>query len=116
METASPVEERRRVKRRVRLSGGAQRVLMLADGSWDWRAPPPPIGRAETAVVRERGGWGTYSGRMREVRKSLTGGREGRGWPMREEDAVLERVESGTWLRLGSDHLLCWQKEEGERY
>ena len=29
---------------------------------------------------------------------------------MREEDAVLERVESGTWLRLGSDHLLRWGK------
>jgi hypothetical protein len=51
----------------------------------------------------------THSGRISDVRKSPTGGKAGRGSEgcvEVREVAALERKESGTALRLGSDQLL----------
>jgi hypothetical protein len=52
---------------------------------------------------------GTHSGRIRDVRKSPTGGKAGRGsegWVEVRENAAPERTDSEIVLRLGSDHLL----------
>jgi hypothetical protein len=43
------------------------------------------------------------------VRKSPTGGKGGKesdGCDEEREDTVLERIDSGNWLDLASDHLL----------
>jgi hypothetical protein len=61
--------------------------------------------------VRGKQGIGTHSGRIRDVRKSPTGGKAGRGsesegWVEVRENAAPERTDSEIVLRLGSDHLL----------
>jgi hypothetical protein len=63
--------------------------------------------------VRGKQGIGTHSGRIRDVRKSPTGGKAGRGsdsdsegWVEVREKAAPERTDSEIVLRLGSDHLL----------
>jgi len=50
----------------------------------------------------------THSGRIRDVRKSPTGGKAGSGSDgcvEVHEDAALEQTDSDSVLRLGLDHL-----------
>lgn len=74
----SPVDVRRRVKRRERLDKNKRDTLAEHDST-------------------------TYSGRMSDVRKSLAGGSSG---SISRTGGELVRAARGTWLRFASDFLL----------